>query len=174
VLSHRRAQVLAAAIAAICAGALAACGGSSSPSTPSSSAAGSSTPAGATTPPASIATRTISGLGPVLVDAQGRTLYIFEPDKHSKVTCTGSCAELWPPAKLSGSGKPSASGQVQASLLGSDPDPEGGSVVTYASWPLYTYVSDTEPGQANGQGLETNGGLWYVISPAGKVVTKSP
>jgi len=171
VRSRRRPQVRSATIVIACAVSLAACGGSSSPS--SSSSPGSSATTGTTAPSTSVATRTISGLGPVLVDAQGRTLYMFEPDKHSKVTCTGSCAELWPPAKLTGSGKPSASGQVQASLLGSDPDPEGGSVITYGGWPLYTYVSDTEPGQANGQGLETDGGLWYVISPAGKVITKS-
>ncbi|MGO9883194.1 MAG: hypothetical protein ACLPV4_09280, partial [Solirubrobacteraceae bacterium] len=63
-------------------------------------------------------------------------------------------------------------GGVKASLLGSDPDPSGGKVVTYAGWPLYSYVADTAPGAHGGQSLNLNGGLWYVISPSGKVITK--
>jgi predicted lipoprotein with Yx(FWY)xxD motif len=47
-------------------------------------------------------------------------------------------------------------------------------VVTYKGWPLYTYVADTAPGQATGQAVNLNGGLWYVISPDGKVITQKP
>jgi predicted lipoprotein with Yx(FWY)xxD motif len=121
-----------------------------------------------------ISTGTIPGLGPVLVNAQGRTLYMFVPDKDKKVTCVGSCAEVWPPAFLPKGQKAVASGQVKQSLLGSDPDPAGGQVITYAGWPLYTFVSDTAPGKATGQALDINGGLWYVLSPSGQVInTKS-
>ena len=70
--------------------------------------------------------------------------------------------------------KAAAAASVKQSLLGSDPDPAGGRVVTYARWPLYTYVSDTAPGQASGQALNLNGGLWYVISPSEKLITKKP
>jgi predicted lipoprotein with Yx(FWY)xxD motif len=49
-----------------------------------------------------------------------------------------------------------------------------GTVVTYNRWPLYTYVGDSKPGQASGQALDLNGGLWYVLSPSGKVITKKP
>jgi hypothetical protein len=73
---------------------------------------------------------------------------------------------------LSGS-KAVGLGGVKASLLGSDPDPSGGKVVTYAGWPLYTYVADTGPGAANGQAKNLNGGLWYVISTSGQVITKA-
>jgi predicted lipoprotein with Yx(FWY)xxD motif len=110
----------------------------------------------------------------VLVDAKGRTLYIFVPDKAKKVTCVSTCAAIWPPAMLPAGQKPVAVGQVKQSLLGSDPDPAGGQVVTYAGWPLYGYVTDSGPGQDSGQALDLNGGLWYVISPAGKVITKKP
>ena len=162
--------------------ALAGCGSSSSSSSTGSSA---STPAPATTAstPATsasaatgtqISVRTVPGLGPVLVNGQGRTLYVFTPDKHAKVTCVGSCAALWPPVKLSSGQKAVAVGAVKSSSLGSDPDPEGGSVVTYAGWPLYTYAADSGPGSANGQTLNTNGGSWYVLSPAGTVITKAP
>jgi predicted lipoprotein with Yx(FWY)xxD motif len=156
---------------------LAACGSSGSPSTTTSTPP-SSTPA----PPApststatiAVSTRALPKLGAVLVDASGRTLYIFEPDAHAKVTCVGGCAQLWPPLKLSTEAKASGIGAVRSSLLGSDSDPEGGSVVTYDGWPLYTYTADTSAGQATGQAIETNGGVWYVISPSGAVVTTKP
>jgi outer membrane protein assembly factor BamB/predicted lipoprotein with Yx(FWY)xxD motif len=121
-----------------------------------------------------ISTATIPGLGSVLVNAQGLALYIFVPDNDKKVTCVGSCAEVWPPASLPSGQKPVASRQVKQSLLGSDPDPAGGQVITYAGWPLYTFVSDTAPGRATGQGLNINGGLWYVLSPSGKVIKTKP
>jgi predicted lipoprotein with Yx(FWY)xxD motif len=121
-----------------------------------------------------ISTRTLPKLGSVLVNSKGRTLYMFVPDKRKKVTCVGTCAAVWPPVKLAKGQKPAASGRAKASLLGSDPDPAGGRVVTYAGWPLYTYVADTAPGMAKGQALNLNGGLWYVLAPSGKVIRKKP
>ena len=121
---------------------------------------------------ATVQTRTIKNLGTVLVNSRGLTLYMFKPDKQKKVTCKGSCAAIWPPLKLSG--KATAGGAAKAALLGSDPNPGGGKVVTYNRWPLYTYVADSKPGQATGQALNLNGGLWYVLSPSGKVITKKP
>lgn len=121
-----------------------------------------------------ISTRTLPKLGIVLVNGKGRTLYMFVPDKRKKVTCVGTCAVVWPPAKLPNGAKPVAAGQAKASLLRSDPDPEGGRVVTYAGWPLYTYVTDTSPGTAKGQALNLNGGLWYVLAPSGKVIRTKP
>jgi predicted lipoprotein with Yx(FWY)xxD motif len=116
----------------------------------------------------------VPGLGTILVNAKGDTLYTFAPDKKSRVTCTGGCASVWPPAKLPTGAKPVAAGQVRQSLLASDPDPTGGLVITYAGWPLYTYVGDTAPGQHTGQALNLNGGRWYVISPSGTVIKKKP
>jgi predicted lipoprotein with Yx(FWY)xxD motif len=117
---------------------------------------------------------TIAALGPVLVNAQGRTLYTFVPDNDKKVTCVSACAAVWPPATLSSGQQPVAASLVNQSLLGSDPNPTSGRVITYAGWPLYTYVADSAPGQASGQALNLNGGLWYVISASGKVITKRP
>jgi glucose dehydrogenase len=93
---------------------------------------------------AQISTRTIPGLGPVLVNAHGHTLYLFAPDKHHNVTCLGTCAEVWPPAFLPKRQKPTASGHAKQSLLGTDPDPAGGRVITYAGWPS-TPSSPTPP-----------------------------
>jgi predicted lipoprotein with Yx(FWY)xxD motif/mono/diheme cytochrome c family protein len=129
-------------------------------------------PAAATGP--KIATATIAGLGPVLVNAQGHTLYIFEPDNDKKVTCVGGCATIWPPAMVAIGTSAVASGAVKQSLVSSDPDPSGGQVITYAGWPLYTYVADSAAGAAGGQALNLNGGLWYVISPSGKVIKAKP
>jgi predicted lipoprotein with Yx(FWY)xxD motif len=121
-----------------------------------------------------ISTRKLPKLGTVLVNSKGRTLYMFVPDKRKKVTCVRACAAIWPPVKVPKGAKPVASGQAKSSLLGSDRDPTGGRVVTYAHWPLYTYVADTKAGSAKGQALNLNGGLWYVLTPSGKVVRKKP
>ena len=164
--------------------ALAACGSSShksstaaSPPATSSTASTPATTTPTTAPPATgpkISTNTIAHLGPVLVNAQGRTLYLFVPDNDKKVTCVGGCASVWPPAFLPAGQKPVASGLVKQSLLGSDPDPAGGDVITYAGWPLYTYVADSAPGTATGQAVNLNGGLWYVLSPTGKTIKTKP
>ena len=153
--------------------ALAACGNSkSSSSSTSSTAAPASSTSTAAPATVNISAKTIPGLGAVLVNPAGRTLYTFAPDKAKKVTCVGGCAAVWPPVMLAAAAKAVGSGGVKASLLGSDPDPSGGKVVTYAGWPLYLYVADTTPGAHAGQALNLNGGLWYVITPSGKVITK--
>jgi predicted lipoprotein with Yx(FWY)xxD motif len=112
-----------------------------------------------------VQTKTLKKLGTVLVNSKGRTLYMFVPDHQKRVTCKGSCAVAWPPLKLKTGQKPTAGGAARKKLLGMD-----GRVVTYNRWPLYTYVGDSKPGQANGQAQNLNGGLWYVLSPAGKVI----
>ncbi len=117
-----------------------------------------------------ISTRKLPKLGTVLVNSKGRTLYMFVPDKRKRVTCVRTCAKIWPPVKLPKGAKAVAAGKAKATLLGSDRNPAGGRVVTYNKWPLYTYVADTAPGQATGQALNLNGGLWYVLSPSGKVI----
>lgn len=126
--------------------------------------------------PVKISSGRVSGLGTVLVNGSGHTLYVFEPDNRKKVTCTKKCPAVWPPVIVKSGQKPAASGAVKPSKLGSDPNPNpsGGRVVTYNGWPLYTYAADTKAGQANGQGLNVNGGLWYAISPAGQVIKKKP
>ena len=128
------------------------------------------TTSAAMTPAVKISTRKLPKLGTVLVNSKGRTLYMFVRDKRKKVTCVGSCAAAWPPVKLPKGSKAVAAGKVKAALLGSDRDPAGGRVVTYNKWPLYTYIGDTAAGQARGQALNLNGGLWYVLSPSGKVI----
>lgn len=142
------------------------------PYTSSTAASSASSTAAAAPTTVTLSAKTIAGLGPVLVNPDGRTLYTFAPDKAKKVTCVGACASVWPPVMLAAGAKAVGSGAVKASLLGSDPDPSGGKVATYAGWPLYLYVADTAPGAHAGQALNLNGGLWYAISPSGTVITK--
>lgn len=147
-----------------------ACGGSShTPSQTKAPTRGSGTGAGSATG-VSLSTASVSGLGTVLVNAQGRTLYVFAPDQAKKVTCTGSCAQIWPPLMVPAGQKASASAGAEASLVSSLADPAGGRVVTYAGWPLYAYTADQAAGTANGQALNSSGGFWYVMSPSGKVI----
>jgi predicted lipoprotein with Yx(FWY)xxD motif len=121
-----------------------------------------------------VTTKKIKKLGTVLVDAKGLTLYMFVPDKRKRVTCKGTCAVIWPPLKIKAGRKPTAGGAARKGLLGTDKNPGGGRVVTYNKWPLYTYIQDHKPGQARGQAIDLNGGYWYVLSPAGKVIKKKP
>jgi predicted lipoprotein with Yx(FWY)xxD motif len=113
-----------------------------------------------------------SGLGRVLVDGRGRTLYLFEKDKHGKSACTGQCANLWPP--LIASGKTLAAAGGKASLLGTTRRADGRLQVTYNHHPLYTFVKDTRKGQTSGEELDVFGARWYAVSAAGaRVETKA-
>jgi predicted lipoprotein with Yx(FWY)xxD motif len=109
-----------------------------------------------------------SGLGGVLVDGRGRTLYLFEKDKHGKSACTGQCASFWPP--LIASGKPIATAGAKSSLLGTTTRGDGRVQVTYNHLPLYTFVKDTRKGQTNGEGVDAFGAEWYAVSAAGAKV----
>ena len=118
-------------------------------------------------------TRKNKNLGVVLVNGQGLTLYMFVRDRQKKVTCTSkACVTIWPPLKIKRLRRPTAGGAARRSLLGVDRSPDGYRVVTYNKWPLYTYLTDKRPGQATGQGLNLNGGKWFVLSPSGRVIRK--
>jgi len=145
---------------------------SSTPSTPGTLAASvQSTP-----PFYEVRTGKVKGLGTVLVDGQGMTLYLFVPDKRSgRSTCYKLCAEGWPPLRLpAGVTRPVAGRGVKASLLRTTRRTDGTTQVMYNRWPLYLWVGDSEPGQATGQGINNLGGLWYVLSPDGNAITAHP
>ena len=110
-----------------------------------------------------VATRR-TGLGNVLVDSQGRTLYLFEKDRGMTSACSGACASIWPP--LTGTNAMAGAG-LSAPKLNVAKQPGGSSDVTYAGHPLYTYVGDTKPGDTKGEGLNQFGAQWYAVSPNG-------
>ena len=107
-------------------------------------------------------------LGRILVDQKGLALYDFPPDKGKISVCYGACAAIWPP--LITHGKPVAGRGVRASLLGTTKRKDGKLQVTYGGHPLYYFVSDRNPGQTTGQGVNQFGGPWWVLSPAGREI----
>jgi predicted lipoprotein with Yx(FWY)xxD motif len=108
--------------------------------------------------------------GDVVTESDGFALYVFQPDHRQRATCTGSCAAIWPPVLEAPNRQATPGVGIQASLLGSDPYSSNRSVVTYNGWPLYTYANDTTTGVAAGQGVNLNGGYWYVMRPDGVVL----
>lgn len=111
-----------------------------------------------------------SGLGRILVDSRGRTLYLFEKDRKGQSACSGLCTAYWPP--LLAKGKSLAGKGAKRPLLGSIRRADGTRQVTYAGHPLYLFSGDTKRGQTNGEGLTDFGAGWDVVSPGGKKIEK--
>jgi predicted lipoprotein with Yx(FWY)xxD motif len=124
-------------------------------------APGSGSPSGGAAAGGELRTTTIGGVR-VLTNATGRTLYWFAPDTSTKSTCYGSCAAYWPP--VSG---PLKAGPGVTGRLGTIARTGGGTQETYDGHPLYTYVGDSGPGQAHGNNLNLNGGLWHEMLASG-------
>ncbi|WP_020658682.1 COG4315 family predicted lipoprotein [Amycolatopsis benzoatilytica] len=137
---------LAAAVAALAA-VTAACGGGSGGGT----AAPPSAPAGQTH----------------LTDSKGNTLYLFAPDHDGQSVCTGSCARYWPPVPAG----TQLTGAAPGGTIGTVSRADGSKQESFDGHPLYTYVGDHAAGQATGQGLNVNGGLWWMVSPSGTAIT---
>src|SRR5271155_1866210 len=110
-----------------------------------------------------------TSLGNTLVDANGRTLYLFQADKPNVSTLSHAGFAVWP--AFTAPRKPQAKGGVNAAHIGTIAGPNGSRQVTYYGHPLYYYVGDKKPGTTNGQGLKEFGALWYVLSPSGNAVT---
>jgi predicted lipoprotein with Yx(FWY)xxD motif len=157
----RKAFARAALLAAL-AVAAAACGGNddepsgtaapAAPTTTAAQAAGNATVAVAST-----------RLGDILVDADGRTLYVFTKDKGDQSACSGECAANWPAL----TGTATAGTGAQAALLSTATQADGSSQVTYGGKPLYYFAGDAKPGDTNGQGV---GSVWYAVTADGEVV----
>jgi predicted lipoprotein with Yx(FWY)xxD motif len=146
--------------------AVAGCGGGSGGG---NAAAASGPPKTASGQTATVGAASAGNLGTILVDSQGRTLYLFEKDSGTKSACSGACATNWPP--LRDSGKPTAGTGLNASLLGTTPRSDGNPQVTYNGHPLYTFVMDQNPGDAKGQGVSAFGGSWFTLNSAGSQIT---
>ncbi len=117
----------------------------------------------------------VPGLGRVLVNGQGRTLYILSSESGGKVTCTAAngCVKFWPHTKLPRGVKHGVAGSgARASLLGTTKGSDGSLYLTYgrSHWPLYTFAGDTGPGEAKGEGITSFGGTWYAITRSGTPV----
>jgi predicted lipoprotein with Yx(FWY)xxD motif len=144
-------RVVAVSVAAVSVAALAVLGAS----------VAAATGPGATAAGGSLKTTHIGGVT-VLTNAQGRTLYWFAPDTATRSACYGTCAAYWPPVRGAATAGPGVTGR-----LGTITRSDGSVQATYDGHPLYTYAGDTGAGQANGNRLNLNGGLWYEVTPSG-------
>jgi predicted lipoprotein with Yx(FWY)xxD motif len=153
--------VVAVAVGVI---ALAASGGSTqSPKAgQTGQSAGYGAPVPAAAPKAAVEERS-TPLGKILVDAEGRSLYLFEADTANKSNCSGACLSAWPP--LTSDGTPAAG--TLPGKVGTIAAPGGTRQVTYDGHPLYLYAGDRKPGDTTGQGLDQFGAKWYALSSAG-------
>jgi predicted lipoprotein with Yx(FWY)xxD motif len=148
---------------------LSACASSGSSSATSTPAAGASTPAAGSSSPApalssggtALDVKTIGGQQ-VVTNSKGITVYWFAPDTSTTSKCTGSCATFWPPVK----GPATAMSGVTGTLA-TITRPDGTTQATYDGHPLYTFVKDTAPGQAKGNGVNAFGGLWHEMTVSG-------
>ena len=111
-------------------------------------------------------------LGQTLVDANGRTLYLFASDTPNHSSLSGAGFAIWP--AFTSNGTPRAAAGVSAAHIATIKGPNGSRQVTYFGHPLYYYVGDQKPGDTTGQALKQFGALWYVLSPGGNAVTNGP
>jgi predicted lipoprotein with Yx(FWY)xxD motif len=118
-------------------------------------------------PDATVAAKSTK-LGTILVDADGRTLYLFEKDKGPSSTCYGACASAWPPVTTDA--KAIAGTGIDAAKLGTSRRKDGVTEVTYGGHPLYTYAGDAKPGDTTGQDISQFGAPWYVLAPTGQKI----
>jgi predicted lipoprotein with Yx(FWY)xxD motif len=142
--------------------ALTACGADETPAQDSTS---EPAPAG----DVALATADVGDFGTIVVDGDGRTVYLFAKDTADppKSNCNGDCAAMWPPVEA-GSGTPELDG-VDASLVGTVTRDDGSEQLTLNGWPLYLFAKDTKAGEAKGQAV---GDAWWVVGPDGKKITK--
>ena len=113
-----------------------------------------------------------TGIGQILVNSQGRTLYLFQADQGTKSACTGACAGAWPPLLVKG--KPTLGKGITASLVATATRPEGTTQLTYNGHPLYLFAHDQEAGETNGQGVSAFGAAWFALNSAGNQVSAQP
>jgi predicted lipoprotein with Yx(FWY)xxD motif len=145
-----------------------ACGSSSTGG--SSSSGGSASPAASATANSSgtaLRTTTIGGTA-VLTNAKGFTLYWFVPDTPTKSNCNAGCVSFWPPVK-----GPATAGSGVTGKLATIKRDDGSTQATYDGHPLYTYVADTAPGQAKGNGINVSGGVWHEMTASGATASAS-
>ena len=136
---------------------------SSTPAAPRAAAPASPAPAAAD-PSVRVAK---TKLGRILVNGQGRTLYLYLKDRGTKSACSRRCLQVWPPATVSGA--PTAGPGVAAAKLTTTRGADNRRQLVYNGHPLYTLTADVRPGQIHGEGFL---GTWYVISAAGNRIGK--
>jgi predicted lipoprotein with Yx(FWY)xxD motif len=126
----------------------------------------SEAPAGAESGAGVVSLGNAQKVGMVLVDSNGMTLYDFHKDKGTTSSCYGACAQAWPPMLTEG--EPTVGNGASASKLGTTERKDGTTQVTYAGHPLYTFIEDQKPGEANGNDVSAFGAQWYALKGSGE------
>lgn len=152
IMQARRRQILSASVAAFAAVLVAGCGGDDSGSTVAAS-------------DATVSTREVSGFGPALATSAGQPLFLLTADPKGASKCEGKCAKTWVP--LTAAGKPTAGPDVDAGKLSTFKRADGTVQVLYNGHALYTH---TGPATASWAGTESDGGIWYLVSPKGEAI----
>jgi predicted lipoprotein with Yx(FWY)xxD motif len=132
---------------------------------PASEAPSSEAPASAGAGGAATVMVADSALGQILVDGEGRTLYMFKPDTDGESTCYDDCEANWPP--LTVTGDITVGEGLDAATFTTVDRTDGSTQVKAGAWPLYYFKNDAAAGDTNGQG---QGDVWYVVSPAGEPI----
>ncbi|MFZ0089750.1 MAG: hypothetical protein WAL63_09610 [Solirubrobacteraceae bacterium] len=150
---------------------VAACGSSS---TGSSSSAAASAPTTSATVSRAAATGAVIGTakgpgGIYLTGTSGKALYLWVADSNGKSSCSGACAQVWPPVVTKA--KPVASHGVSAGDLALVTRSDGTKQVTYKGHPLYYFVQDSAAGTTKGQGSDSFGAKWWLVGPSGSAIT---
>jgi predicted lipoprotein with Yx(FWY)xxD motif len=158
---------LAAALLAAACGSSASTG-STPPASGSAAAGGASSSAGLSGS-GTVITTASSSAGTVLTDGSGKAVYLWVKDSNGQSACDSACIGAWPVVPATGT--VTAAGGAQSSDLGTLKRSDGTMQVTYMGHPLYYYVGDSAPGQANGQNSDSFGAKWYLVSPSGADVT---
>ena len=151
----------------VAAGLLAAACGTAAGSTTGSTAAG--TPASSGSTAATVIESHAGSAGSFLTNASGRAVYLWAADSMNKSMCSGACAQAWPP--VTSMGQVTAAHGAKAADLGTITRSDGSKQVTYDGQPLYYFAGDSGPGQTNGQGSDSFGAKWWLVTPAGAKIT---
>jgi predicted lipoprotein with Yx(FWY)xxD motif len=110
-----------------------------------------------------------SSLGSILVNSNGRTLYLFKADVGTQSACVDACVTKWPPELATG--KPTAGAGLTASKLATITRSDGTRQITYNGHPLYRFIKDHKPGDVKGQGVTAFGAAWFALSPSGNQIS---
>jgi predicted lipoprotein with Yx(FWY)xxD motif len=117
-----------------------------------------------------VSTGTPGGVGRVVVDQVGFTLYTTDQDQKDsgETSCYGKCAKAWVPYTTLQ--PPTIMQKAKPAMLGTIKRKDGLTQVTYGGYPVYRYKADEGAARANGQGVNSFGGTWYTINPKGEIV----
>ena len=145
---------------------LTACGSDDTPSAAAPSASSSSSSGAAAV---KLATATVGDYGKIVVDGNGRTVYVFDKDTSGTSNCSGDCLAKWPVVPA-GDGTPQLEG-IDASLVSTVTRADGSKQLAIKGLPLYLFASDSAAGEAKGQAV---GGVWWIVGADGQKITTKP